>query len=72
MHFLTLNTGSNMNVPDRENNMDDLESDVSEDEFKFDYEDEWDSGLDSYEFGDNSGPSSDNEDENVQAAACKI
>ena len=52
----SINAGSNVNVPNRENNMDDLESDVSEDEFKSDYEDEWDAGLDSYESGDDSGP----------------
>ncbi|KAK9177328.1 hypothetical protein WN944_029349 [Citrus x changshan-huyou] len=65
----SINAGSNVNVLDRENNMDDLEYDVSEYKFKFNYEDEWDAGLDSYESGDDSGPSSDYEDENVQAAA---
>ena len=61
----SINTGSNVNVPYRENNMDDLKSNVSEDEFKSDYEDGWDAGLDSYESGDDSRPSSDDEDENV-------
>ncbi|KAK9195307.1 hypothetical protein WN943_003427 [Citrus x changshan-huyou] len=67
----SINASNNVNVLNQENNTDDLEYDMSEDEFKFDYEDEWDAGLDGYESGDDSGPSLDDEDENVQAAACR-
>ena len=51
----SVNVDNKMNVPNQENNADDLESDLSKDEFKFDNEDEWDAGLDGYEFSDDSG-----------------
>ena len=50
-----LDADNKMNVPNQENNTDDLESDLSKDEFKFDNEDEWDVGLDGYESSDDSG-----------------
>lgn len=60
-----------MSVSDKENNREELESDVSEDEFKFNNEGEWDAGLDDYESGIDSGADSGAEEMDVQAAACR-
>lgn len=48
-----------MSVSDKENNREELESYVSEDEFKFNKEGEWDARLDDYESGIDSGADSD-------------
>ncbi|KAH9778368.1 SWIM-type domain-containing protein [Citrus sinensis] len=66
-----VNTDDSIHVLDHENNAEEVESDVSDDEFNFNNEDEWDARLDAYEFGDDSGADSDGEDENIQAAACR-
>lgn len=58
-----------MSVSDKENNREELESDVSEDEFKFNNEGEWDAWLDDYESGIDSGADSDAEEMDVQATA---
>lgn len=68
----SVNADDNVNVPDHKNNIVELEFDVNDDQFNFNNEEEWDTGLDKYQFGDSSMADSEVKDKNVQVAACKF